>query len=118
MKKLILVSLVLTLLLCACGTAAPDATTPTGYDDGVQQPQMMYDGALYYYEATGFDEALPTTYAQVGEVETVDNDEPPVTDFCGSRVDVGQKVYADADHADVIYLQYEDGYARFSLKSE
>ena len=53
----------------------------------------------------------------VGTVEEVDNETPPSENFVGSRIDVGQKIYADDKKSDTIYVEYENGYARFSLSS-
>ena len=49
--------------------------------------------------------------------EEVDNETPPSENFVGSRIDVGQKIYADDKKSDTIYVEYENGYARFSLSS-
>ena len=71
-----------------------EPTTPTGYPSGeLQQPQIMYDGLLYYYFATGFDEPLPDGYECVGEVVEVDNVNIPQNDFHGARVELMQEIY-------------------------
>lgn len=72
---------------------------------------------FFYYWATGFDEELPSNYMYVGTVKEVDNEVPPSENFDGSRIDIGQKIYADDKKPDVIYIEYESGYARFSLSS-
>ena len=128
MKKMIALLLVLMLLLVGCSEKADVINaeeeneitiTPTGYPTGeVQQPQVVYDGLVYYYFATGFDEPLPSGYNCVGIVEVVDNDNPPKYDFHGSRVEVGQEIYISLGVYGTIYVKYEDGYARFSLKQE
>ena len=93
-------------------------TTPTGYPSNeIDQPQIMYNDTIFYYWATGFDEELPNNYIYVGTVEEVDNETPPSENFVGSRIDVGQKIYADDKKSDTIYVEYENGYARFSLSS-
>lgn len=39
----------------------------TGYENGIiEQPQIMYDGEIYYYFATGFDKKLPEDSKYVG----------------------------------------------------
>lgn len=87
--------------------------TPTGYpSDEIQRQQVMYNGVLYYYTANGFDNPLPDGYEFIGEVKEVDNKQEPTADWCGSRVDLGQKIYA-SDNTSVIYLEYERGYAAF-----
>ena len=120
MKKLIalVLALVCVLALVGCGQN-DDPTTPTGYPTGkIQQPQIMYDGLLYFYFATGFDEDLPEGYELAGSVAGVNNDEEPTVDFCGARVELGQKIYTDQTNTDIIFVQYENGYARFSIKNK
>ena len=96
-----------------------EPTTPTGYPSGeLQQPQVMYDGLIYYYFATGFDEPLPDGYECVGEVAEVDNVNIPQNDFQGARVDLMQEIYVLPGIHDTIYIKYADGYARFSLKQQ
>lgn len=89
----------------------------TGFPAGeIQQSQIMYSGEIYYYFATGFNEPLPDGYEFAGNVTDVDNIIGPTYDFCGSRVDVGQEIYSSETTPTVIYVKYENGYARFSLK--
>lgn len=96
-----------------------DPTTPTGHPSGeLQQPQIMYDGLIYYYFATGFDELLPAGYECVGEVAEVDNVNIPQNDFHGARVDLMQEIYVLPGIHDTIYVKYDSGYARFSLKQQ
>ena len=96
-----------------------EPTTPTGYPSGeLQQPHIMYDGLLYYYFATGFDEPLPDGYECVGEVVEVDNVNIPQNDFHGARVELMQEIYVLPGIHDTIYVKYDDGYARFSLKEQ
>lgn len=106
-------------MLIACLSKKSDNnTTPTGYPSNeIDQPQIMYNDTIFYYWATGFDEELPNNYIYVGTVEEVDNETPPSENFVGSRIDVGQKIYADDKKSDTIYVEYENGYARFSLSS-
>jgi hypothetical protein len=120
MKKLIalVLALVCVLALVGCGQN-DDPTTPTGYPTGkIQQPQIMYNGQVYYYFATGFDEPLPDGYELVGSISAVDNDNEPTEDFHGSRVELGQEVYASASNAETVYVKYKKGYAKFVVKSK
>ena len=132
MKKLIalLLALVCVLGLVACDSKETDyaeviengtdeSTTPTGFpSEEVQQPQIMYTGLIYYYFATGFDEPLPDGYSCAGMVEVVDNEHTPESECQGARVEWGQEIYALPGVHDTIYVKYENGYARFSLKKE
>ena len=94
-----------------------ETTAPTGYPSGsIQQPQIMYDGLPYFYFATGFDEPLPEGYEYVGDVEEVDNENAPQYDLQGSRVELRQEIYVLPGIHDTIYVKYENGYARFTLK--
>lgn len=44
----------------ANGNVTSTGENSTGMDRGViEQPQVMYNGKMYYYFATGRDEALP-----------------------------------------------------------
>ena len=96
-----------------------EPTTPTGYpSEEVQQPQIMYFGQVYYYFATGFDEPLPDGYNCAGIVEVVDNEHTPESECHGARVEWGQEIYALPGIHDTIYVKYENGYARFTLKME
>ena len=90
----------------------------TGYPFGeMQRPQVMYNGVIYFYTADGFDHPLPDGYEQVGEVKEVDNRQEPAEDWCGSRVEVGQKIYVSNDTAK-IYVEYETGYPEFAVVPE
>ncbi|MBT9778986.1 hypothetical protein GPL15_21140 [Clostridium sp. MCC353] len=115
MKKSLLSALLLTLLsVTACQTQPEVPDTPTGYaSDEIDQPQLMYENERYYYSAAGFDQKLPDGYLLVGEVGSVDDKHEPVENFAGSRLEVGQKIYADETDKDSIYVQYGDGYAEF-----
>jgi len=118
MKKMIalLLALACVLALVGCGQNE-DPTTPTGYPTGkIQQPQIMYNGQVYFYFATGFDEPLPDGYELVGSISAVDNDNEPKEDFHGARVELEQEVYASASNAETIYVKYEKGYAQFAVK--
>lgn len=118
MKKHYCVILCLCFLLVGCAfNESEEDTVPTGYPSGeISQPQIMYNETLYLYFATGFDEQLPDTFSLAGYVENVDNVATPNTNWSGSRVEVGQKVYADTNDPNHIYLEYETGYAKFSCK--
>ena len=121
MKKLIALLFALICMLvpagCASDDAEPAAAAETGYPSGeIQQPQIMYNGKLYFYFATGFDEPLPDGYEYAGSITTVDNINGPAEDFHGARVAADQEVYASLTHAGTIYLKYENGYAQFTAK--
>ncbi|MBR5519158.1 MAG: hypothetical protein IKU55_00420, partial [Clostridia bacterium] len=83
----------------------------TGYPSGeIQRPQVVYGGCVYLYVAEGVSNPLPSGFAAAGAVETVDNralSEKP--DWCGSRVEVGQRIFANADQPDTLYLEYAEG---------
>lgn len=114
-KKFILL-LILSLLLTACCITRPDTPVPTGHPTGeIDQPQVMYDDQIYYYWATGFDDELPASYIYVGSVSYINNKLQPAENFAGCRLEEGQRVYANPDYVSVIYIEYNDGYAKFSL---
>ena len=120
MKKLIALFLALTLVLglVGCSGQNEDPSTPTGYPTGkIQQPQVMYNGQIYFYFATGFDEPLPDGYALVGSITVVDNDNEPTEDFHGARVELGQEVYASEANTETVYVEYEKGYAQFAIRT-
>ena len=119
MKMCIVFFLTMFCLLGLSGCTADNKDiVPTGYSSGeVQRPQIMYNGIIYFYTANGFDNPLPEGFELVGEVNKVDNKQEPSADWNGSRVDVGQKIYA-SDDASAIYLEYEMGYAEFVSISE
>ncbi|MCM1181151.1 MAG: hypothetical protein NC347_12895 [Clostridium sp.] len=89
----------------------------TGYENGIiSQPQIMYNGEIYYYFATGFDEKLPEEAKYVGTVLQVDNTKEPENDFEGVQVQEGQKIYVPADDNSCLYVEYNEGEcAVFSL---
>lgn len=121
MKKLIALFLtwICVLSLSGCGHQNADSTTPTGYPTGkIQQPQIMYNGQVYFYFATGFDEPLPDGFELVGSISVVDNDNEPTEDFHGARVELGQEVYASEANADMVYMKYEKGYAQFAVREK
>ena len=98
---------------------ATRVTVQTGYPSGeIQRPQVMFRGNIYVYSGEGRDLPLPDGFAKVGAVETLNND--PFTfsgEFTGSRVTIGQEIFASSAHIDRIYLAYEEGYARFTIVS-
>jgi len=109
------------LTLSSCRDTSFQSTENTGGISGeIEQPQIMYNQQVYYYYATGFNDVLPENYLKVGEVKAVNNKEKPTEDFMACRLDIGQAIYANVeqDISNPIYLQYEDGYAQFYLKSE
>ena len=119
MKKIkgFLVYILFLCLLVSCNSKSPDNTDPTGYaSDEIEQPQIMYSGKIFYYWATGFNEELPDGYVYVGKVESVNNKEEPTKDFSGSCLEIGQKVFANDEKTEIIYVKYENGYACFSTE--
>ena len=116
MKKWILLFLTILSVLATAGCSKDNGElTPTGYaSEEVQRPQIMYNGRLYLYTAKGFDGPLPEGCEYVGEVSGVDNKHEPESDYWGSRVETGQKIYASKD-SNVIYVEYESGYAEFAV---
>ena len=116
MKQLITLLLVFACILGMVGCAT-QSTTPTGYPDGeIQQPQLMYNGQIYFYFATGFDEPLPDGYELVGSISAVDNNNAPAENFHGARVEAAQEIYASENDANTLYVKYEQGYAQFTKK--
>lgn len=104
------------LSLTACQSEAPESTVPTGYpSDEVQFIMVMYDDEIYYYMATGRDEELPDDYTYAGEVKEVNNKEEPSENFVGCHLEAGQKIYANEEKPEIIYVEYETGYAQFSV---
>ncbi len=92
-----------------------EALTPTGYpSDEIDQPQLMYEGRIFYYWATGFKEPLPESFVLAGTVEKVDNKNKPENDWEGSRLEEGQEIYADPEQPGLLYVRYPNGFARFS----
>ena len=121
MKQLIalVLSLVCVLVMMGCTATNQNPTAQTGYPTGkIQQPQIMYNGQIYFYFATGYDELLPDGYELVGKISAVDNDNAPSSDLHGAIVEMEQAVYASKSNIDVIYVKYDKGYARFILKNK
>ncbi len=121
MKKGIAMLLVLScvMALIGCGNQNEESAAPTGYPSGtIQQPQVMYNGQVYFYFATGFDELLPDGFELVGSITVVDNDNGPTDHFHGARVELGQEVYASETNTDTVYIKYEKGYAQFAVREK
>ena len=91
-------------------------TGPTGDGNNIDQPHVFYNNGLYAYYATGFDEDFPEDYELVGQIRTENNSMPPAEELAGCQVDVGQNVYAHKENPESIYVEYETGYALFTLK--
>lgn len=114
-KYILIFVFLLLCLLSSCHLSKSNETTPTGYPSNeIDQPQVMYNDTIFYYWATGFDEELPDEYIYIGEVESIDNKEHPLKNYEGSRLEIGQKIYANDKIPEIIYIKYENGYARFS----
>ena len=120
MKRFIglLLTLFSMLALVGCAQQKEEPAVPTGYPTGkIEQPQIMYNGQVYFYFATGFDEPLPDDYELAGSVSAVDNDNAPTVDFHGARVELAQEVYASKANTETVYVKYENGYAQFTIKN-
>lgn len=111
----------------ACGNSGGNvsgtngAETSTGVESGmIEQPQVMYDGYIYYYNATGRDEKLPEGYEIAGTIKKVDSKDYPAENFAAAGVDIeaGQEIYISTTEKNVIYLKYDSGYARFERSPE
>lgn len=75
---------------------------------------------MYYYFATGRDEALPDGYESAGVIDTVDRSDPPTKNYSAAGIDlkIGQEIYISKEAKNVIYLKYDSGYARFERSPE
>lgn len=111
----------------ACGNSGGNvsgtngAETSTGVESGmIEQPQVMYDGYIYYYNATGRDEKLPEGYEIAGTIKKVDSKDYPAENFAAAGVDleIGQEIYISKEEKNDIYLKYDSGYARFERRPE
>lgn len=119
MKKMtaLILALSMVFLLLGCTPAEETVLTPTGYPSGeIQRPQIMYNGKVYIYGATGFNEPLPIIYAPVGHVKAIDNINAPTQDFTGAQVELRQTIYASEKDPSSIYVAYNNGYARFFVE--
>lgn len=127
-KVIFIGAAVLFIMACtACGSSEGNvsgtngAETSTGVESGmIEQPQVMYDGYIYYYNATGRDEKLPEGYEIAGTIKKVDSKDYPAENFAAAGVDieVGQEIYISTTEKNVIYLKYDSGYARFERSPE
>lgn len=118
----------LSIMACtACGSSEGNVSgtngveTSTGVESGmIEQPQVMYDGYIYYYNATGRDEKLPEGYEIAGTIKKVDSKDYPAENFAAAGVDIeiGQEIYISTAEKNVIYLKYDSGYARFERSPE
>ncbi|MBQ7922118.1 MAG: M56 family metallopeptidase [Clostridia bacterium] len=98
-------------------TAPMENGAETGYPTGeIQQPQIMLNGQIYFYSATGFDEPLPAGFDYVGSITGIDNINGPQEDFQGARVELKQEIYADKNNTDIVYLKYENGFAKYEVR--
>lgn len=127
-KGIFIVAAMLSIMACtACGNSGGNvsetnsAETSTGVESGmIEQPQVMYDGHIYYYNATGRDEKLPEGYEIAGTIKRVDSKDYPAENFAAAGVDLeaGQEIYISTTEKNVIYLKYDSGYARFERRPE
>ena len=127
-KGIFIGAAVLSIMACtACGSSDGNVSgtngveTSTGVESGmIEQPQVMYDGYIYYYNATGRDEKLPEGYEIAGTIKKVDSKDYPAENFAAAGVDLeaGQEIYISTTEKNVIYLKYDSGYARFERNPE
>ncbi len=127
MKKYLMISaaamIILTMVGCGTGIVNENranqetALMPTGYSTGeVQRITVYYKDTFYWYTANGFDQPLEEGYIKVGKVEKVDDQEYIKEEFSGTRLDVGQEIYASPKDTSKIYVKYSDGYAMFEAQ--
>lgn len=127
-KEIFICAAALSIMACtACGSSEGNVSgtngveTSTGVESGmIEQPQVMYDGYIYYYNATGRDEKLPEGYEIAGTIKKVDSKDYPAENFAAAGVDLeaGQEIYISTTEKNVIYLKYDSGYARFERRPE
>lgn len=132
-RGIVICAAMISIMACtACGNSGGDVSgangkgtstgeTSTGLHRGViEQPQVMYNGKMYYYFATGRDEALPEGYESAGVIDTVDRSDPPTKNYSAAGIDleIGQEIYVSEAEKNVIYLKYDSGYARFERRPE
>ncbi|WP_368379458.1 immunoglobulin-like domain-containing protein [[Clostridium] symbiosum] len=121
-KKLFMTLGLSCLLLVGCQTAhktMPESSTltSTGYaSKEVQLISLFYDGALYLYNATGFDLPKEKSWEFLGQIAFVNNLEFPTEDFCGTHLNVGQEVYRDPKIPQKLYVKYDSGFALFEVE--
>ncbi len=132
-RGIVICAAMISIMACtACGNSGRDVSgangkgtstgeVSTGLHRGViEQPQVMYNGKMYYYFATGRDEALPEGYESAGVIDTVDRSDPPTKNYSAAGIDleIGQEIYVSEAEKNVIYLKYDSGYARFERNAE
>lgn len=127
-KEIFICAAALSIMACtACGSSEGNVSgtngveTSTGVESGmIEQPQVMYDGYIYYYNATGRDEKLPEGYEIAGTIKKVDSKDYPAENFAAAGVDIeiGQEIYISKEEKNFIYLKYDSGYARFERRPE
>lgn len=127
-KGIFICAAALSIMACtACGSPEGNVSgtngveTSTGVESGmIEQPQVMYDGYIYYYNATGRDEKLPEGYEIAGTIKRVDSKDYPAENFAAAGVDleIGQEIYISKEEKNVMYLKYDSGYARFERRPE
>ncbi len=115
-KVLFVLGLFLMLVFAGCNHDSKKEETihPTGYPTGeVQMKMVFYNGTLYQCADEGFWDAPEKGFEKVGVIEKIDNKNLPAEEFCGSRMDWGQEIYALSRDPDRIFVKFDDGYALF-----
>jgi len=111
-KKYVALIVVLAVFCMGCGNALNE-TGSTGYESGVQRPQIMYNGTVYFYQAEDLLKKVPKSFSYAGDIKENNDELPPERDWEGSRVTVGQKIYSDENNLDCVYIEYDQGFAKF-----
>lgn len=79
----------------------------------VREQQLMYREKIYAYDEKEFSAILPEGFELVGVVKQTSDSKMPKENWHGCRVVVGQNVYASDNSLNEIYLEFDNGYARF-----
>lgn len=117
--KRIVIALLVSLSLFLFSACVNEATEPTGVS-GIEQPQIMYDGDIYYYNFDGLISSIPSSFSLIGTIQKVDVTTEPQSDFEASGVDLvaGMEIYAATeDDPDSIAVNVNDEYMFLFKKS-
>lgn len=127
-KEIFICAAALSIMACtACGSSEGNVSgtngveTSTGVESGmIEQPQVMYDGYIYYYNATGRDEKLPEGYEIAGTIKrsTAKTILQRILRQQAWILKLDRRIYISTTEKNVIYLKYDSGYARFERSPE